>query len=294
MITSNNEATFKTMKTIWITMGVCLLLAVFSSCQKDNGNQNENGNGSNTQQIMVGSLSGLFSIGNGKQVRFSKGNLQYQASKDTWRFAEKQYDCIGQGNTNISLFYQGWVDLFGWGTSGYNDIKPWLSDYNMDALSITGTKYDWGLNNAISNGGNRAGLWHLLTIEQWEHLVNGRPGSRFAKATVADVRGLMLLPDNWNDSTFILNAVNLTDASFESNLVNATDWANKLEANGVVFLPCAGLREGTKVNYVNGFGRYWSSTYIEKARSLFFLQGDVRPEGADYQTGFAVRLVTDV
>ena len=274
------------MKKRLFTLGMCLLFLVFVACNKENGNEN-----GGLQQATEGSLSGLFSVGNGKQVRFSQGNLQYQASTDTWCFAAHQYDCIGSTNNNISLFYQGWVDLFGWGTSGYNDIKPWLIDYDMEAASITGTKYDWGLNNAISNGGNKAGLWHLLTIDQWEYIVNQRSGSRFAKATVADVRGLMLLPDHWSDTTFALNAVNQAEAGYESNFINATDFANKLEANGVVFLPCAGLREGTTVNYVNGFGRYWSSTYIEKARSLFFHQTDVRPEGADYHSGFAVRLV---
>ena len=277
------------MKTKWFAISLALLLVTFTACNKEN----ENGGGNGSSQQTEGSLSGLFSVSNGKQVCFSQGNLQYQASTDTWRFAAQQYECIGSTNSNISLFYQGWVDLFGWGTSGYNDIKPWLIDYDMEAASITGTKYDWGLNNAISNGGNKAGLWHLLTIDQWEYLVSGRGGSRFAKATVADVRGLILLPDRWNDTTFALNAVNEAEAGYESNFINASDWANKLEANGVVFLPCAGLREGTTVNYVNGFGRYWSSTYIEKARSLFFHQTDVRPEGADYHSGFAVRLVQD-
>lgn len=282
------------MKTNWTTIGICLLLALFTTCQKDNGSQDGNENGNDNQQITEGSLSGVFSVGNGKQVHFSKGNLQYQASTDTWRFAENQYDCIGNPNSNISLFYQGWVDLFGWGATGYNDIKPWLTDYEMDPTSITGTKYDWGLNNAISNGGNQAGLWHLLTIEQWEYLVNGRSGSRFAKATIGDVRGLMLLPDGWNDTIYALKGVNDAAGGFESNLVDVQNWTIRLEANGVVFLPCAGLREGTVVSYVNGFGRYWSSTYIEKARSLFFLQGDVRPEGADYHSGFAVRLIQDI
>ena len=282
------------MKTKWFTLGLCLLLAVFSACHKNNGDDENDNNDDIPQQQVEGSLSGLFSVSSNKQVRFSQGNLQYQASTGTWRFAAKQYDCIGQSNTNISLFYQGWVDLFGWGTSGYNDVKPWLIDYDMETTSITGTKYDWGLNNAISNGGNKAGLWHLLTIDQWEYIVNQRPGSRFAKATVADVRGLMLLPDDWNEETYALNAVNDAAAGSESNMINASDWANKLEANGVVFLPCAGLREGTAVNYVNGFGRYWSSTYIEKARSLFFHQTAVRSEGADYLLGFAVRLVQDV
>ena len=279
------------MKTKWFTLGLCLLLCVFSACKKENG---ENGNeNEGTQQSTEGSLNGLFSVGNGKQVRFSQGNLQYQASTDTWRFAAQQYECIGQTNSNISLFYQGWVDLFGWGTSGYNDVKPWLIDYNMDATSITGTKYDWGLNNAISNGGNQAGLWHLLTIDQWEYIVNRRNGSRFAKATIGNVRGLLLLPDGWSTATYALNAVNEAEGGYESNYISATDWSDILEANGVVFLPCAGIREGTTVNYLNGFGRYWSSTYIEKARSLFIHQSDVRPEGADYHWGLAVRLVQD-
>ena len=37
-----------------------------------------------------------------KKVHFSKGNLQYQASTNTWRFAEKQYDIIGDANKNFS------------------------------------------------------------------------------------------------------------------------------------------------------------------------------------------------
>lgn len=278
------------MKKKGLIIGMCLLLIAFVACKKDN--ENGGGNGGN-EQITEGSLSGVFSVGNGKQVRFSQGNLQYQASTDTWRFAEQQYDCIGNSNSNISLFYQGWVDLFGWGTSGYNDVKPWLTDYSMEANSITGTKYDWGLNNAISNGGNQAGLWHLLTIDEWGYIVNSRNGSRFAKATVNNVRGLLLLPDGWSTVTYALNAVNDAQGGFESNYISATDWSDVLEANGVVFLPCAGIREGTTVNYVNGFGRYWSSTYIEKARSLFIHQSDVRPESADYRNGFSVRLVCD-
>ena len=271
---------------------MCLLLTAFVACNKENGNENGGGNEGN-EQITEGCLSGVFSVGNGKTVRFSQGNLQYQASTDTWRFAEQQYDCIGNTNSNISLFYQGWVDLFGWGTSGYNDIKPWLINYDMEPVSITGTKYDWGLNNAISNGGNKAGLWRLLTIDEWGYLVNSRSGSRFAKATVNNMRGLLLLPDGWSTVTYALNAINDAEGGYESNYISATDWSNLLEANGVVFLPCAGIREGTNVSYVNGFGRYWSSTYIEKARSLYFLQGDVRPEGADYHWGLAVRLVQD-
>ena len=84
-----------------------------------------------------GALSGVFSVSDTKQVQFSQGNLQYQASTNTWRFAENQWDyvgtqipdqyghaggtVIGSDNSNISQTYSGWIDLFGWGTSGWNN-----------------------------------------------------------------------------------------------------------------------------------------------------------------------------
>ena len=80
------------------------------------------------------SITGGFTINeDGDKVIFSQGNLQYQASTGTWRFAENQYDYVGNAtlgnvyengvkcnNALISDSYTGWIDLFGWGTSGYN------------------------------------------------------------------------------------------------------------------------------------------------------------------------------
>lgn len=39
-----------------------------------------------------------FLTANGEYIQFAPGNLQYQASTGTWRFAENQYDVIGEGN----------------------------------------------------------------------------------------------------------------------------------------------------------------------------------------------------
>lgn len=76
---------------------------------------------------------GVFTVAEGKTVAFASGNLQYNAvqgshycadgsvQQGTWRFAEHQYDYIGDANSNISQTYDGWIDLFGWGTSGYNN-----------------------------------------------------------------------------------------------------------------------------------------------------------------------------
>ena len=76
---------------------------------------------------------GVFTVAEGKTVAFAAGNLQYNAAQGshycadgsvqqgTWRFAEHQYDYIGNDNSNISKSYDGWIDFFGWGTSGYNN-----------------------------------------------------------------------------------------------------------------------------------------------------------------------------
>ena len=54
------------------------------------------GGGGNAPQ---GAIDGLFTINsNGDQVYFSQGNLQYQASTNTWRFATNQWDYVGDGN----------------------------------------------------------------------------------------------------------------------------------------------------------------------------------------------------
>ena len=85
-----------------------------------------------------GALSGLFSVSADKQVYFSQGNLQYQASTDTWRFAENQYDTIGALNANISSMYDGWIDFFRWGT-GNN--PTFLSENSEDYSAFV----DWGI-----------------------------------------------------------------------------------------------------------------------------------------------------
>ena len=48
-----------------------------------------------------GKLPGSFSVSGEKKVCFSQGNLQYQGSTGTWRFATHQYDFIGNAAGNI-------------------------------------------------------------------------------------------------------------------------------------------------------------------------------------------------
>lgn len=128
----------------------------------------------------------LFSISSWDQVRFSKGNLLYNASTDTWRFAEKQTDHIGAENNKIADDNTNWIDLFGYGTSGWESgaeaYQPWstassYSKYLNQDLADAYEEADWGAHNAIANGGNRAGMWRTLTKDEWSFLLNSRNAS---------------------------------------------------------------------------------------------------------------------
>ena len=247
-----------------------------------------------------GFINGVFSVSPDKKVMFAKGNLQYQASTKTWRFAEHQWDMIGEANKNIASSYSGWIDLFGWGTSGYNDKNPWMTsttstDYGNGKRDIAGTNYDWGVNNTNSNDGGCS--WRTLTRDEWVYVFNTRStnsGIRYAKATVNGVNGVILLPDNWNSSNYSLIKTNKRGASFDSNKISQTDWQNKFEANGAVFLPAAGYRRGTDVYGVGSYGYYWSASYggSDGAYSVRFYDGSLDADLWDFRTdGRSVRLV---
>lgn len=225
----------------------------------------------NPSGVPVGAICGVFNAGQ-RFVYFSKGNLQYQPSSNTWRFAEHQYD-LSDGNQYASSYYNGWIDIFAWGTSGYNHgavhYEPWSMSSNYDDYNAYGDpnynlydqtgQADWGY-NAISNGGNTTNIWNTLTAEEWEYVINARytpTNIRYAKATVNGVEGLILVPDNWETSFYSLNQTNSYMSSYNSNVISASDWVI-LETAGAVLLPCTSV--GNNSGNAYGYGYYWSST----------------------------------
>ena len=295
---------------------------------------------SSVSSTVTGAISGLFSVSSVKQVRFSRGNLQWSATggdstatthavagggtaAGTWRFAPTQWDYVGNDNANASSTYTGWIDLFGWGTSGYhnpNDIyntnyQPYSTIHstvnatynyngygpstNMPDTNLTGTSanYDWGVYNAISNGGNTAGQWRTLTLEEWQYLINYRSttsGIRYAKACVNNKNGIILVPDNWNTSTYALRGTNTPDAVYNVNYINSSNWSI-LENAGCVFLPAAGTRQGTYMDFVNSRADYWSSSSYSSysALYLFCYSGNIGFTNTFRYGGYSVRLVKD-
>ena len=163
---------------------------------------------------------------------------------------------------------------------------------------------DWGVYNAISNGGNKAGLWRTLTSDEWEYVINGREGSRFCKATLNGVKGLILIPDGWDNVSFALNRINSTGAAFDANTISQSTWENTCAPAGLVFLPQTGKRvcNGMGDHYVvtldlsEGYGLYWSSTAKTEtsAYQYNFHSGNVNLDGGLRYQGLAVRLVQDV
>lgn len=236
--------------------------------------------------VPTGAAQGLFSVGNNKQVYFSKGNLQYQASTNTWRFANNPWDCAGDANTNISSSYSGWIDLFGWGTGN----NPTMSS---SSKSSYGSFYDWG-SNAVSNGGSVG--WRTLTSEEWAYVFDRRSissGVRYAKAYLNGVGGVVLLPDNWNASKYRFNNVNSSSTDYSANSISTADWNSILQPNGAVFLPASGGRLERKVVNVGKGGGYWAaSNEGDRARYLYVRKDDLNAQGTcGRMNGFSVRLV---
>lgn len=238
----------------------------------------------NCQYAASSFIDADYSIDATHSVKFSSGNLQYQCSTKVWRFAPNQWTRRGTANQNVSSTYNNYIDLFGYGCSGYSTYKPYLTSTNESdypAGSITKTDNDWGWYNEIRSGNNTQGhakkSFYTWTINQAEYTVNTREAStvngvanaRFVIATVNDVPGVIFFPDEYTHPSGItkpkkanINVNTNTTGKYTDTKYTSTDWA-KLEEAGCVFLPSAGIRgytSGTDVQDPDKWGTYWTSS----------------------------------
>ena len=232
-----------------------------------------------------GAISGKFSVSDGKQVYFSKGNLRYASSK--WSFFDNQYDYYD------SYSADAW-DHFGWSTSaptyGMNTSTS-SGDYSGDFV-------DWGA--TMGTG------WFTLSKDEWTYLLNTRSAStvgdtengRYAKAKVNDVGGIILFPDTYTHPGGVTapTGVNATgDTGWNGNSYTVAEWT-KMETAGCVFLPAAGSRAGSEMNSTGTYGRYWSATLngSSAAYGVVFNSGTLNPAfGGIRRSGYSVRLVQE-
>ena len=304
----------------------------------------------NMDAYKPGMLGGLFTINpGGGKVHFSQGNLQYIGSDDTpyWQFADNQYDYLRTTTGQDSDAENVDRDLFGWGTTGYQDTRTSSTGYqtNYYPYSTSNTavgssapayninnygygpdydssndygltvanKSDWGM-HAISNGGNTQNFgWRTLTSAEWAWVlgpssgadpgtncrtsstVNNIQNARFAKATVNSKAGVIIFPDNYTHPSGVKQPTNINGytSDYTGNSYDATQWSS-MESAGAVFLPAAGYRDGTTVDYVGSDGYYWSSTaYSAKyAYYVSFYSSNFNPSNRyNRYDGRSVRLV---
>ena len=218
----------------------------------------------------VGAINGIFSVAEGRQVVFSKGNLQYNAAQGThacadgttqpgtWRFAGEQYSVRTWDNYNRCETCDNWIDLFYYGASGYNGVMPYRDDMDVETLqqvgNVEGTNYDFGVYNAISNGGNTPGIWRLFTINEWRYLLQNRPHAYklYNIVKINDVYGVVILPDN-SDTTLLRQEINPEEYYYPyyAPSYSLNEW-RQLEAKGAIFLPTGGV--GSKYNGYFNYG----------------------------------------
>jgi hypothetical protein len=257
----------------------------------------------NTDPKPVDTLA--FSIGDGKYVYLSPGNLQYHANLKQWRFAPNQYDYIGSANTNISSNYNGWIDLFGWGT-GNNPTEYSVYEENY-SLYI-----DWGFNKI---GDDEPETWRTLTSGEWGYMIKSRINASSLRGAACllledggQVIGWILLPDNWETPTGITFNSGCSNG-YSTNVIREEKW-KLMEAKGAIFLPAAGYRDGkyskNPVEAVQVEGRYWTSSvsndYQYKGAALFLnltsaylSSGYYYIDPSDFRHwGHSVRLAKDV
>lgn len=294
------------MKKTSVLMMVTLLLAglTLASCEKE---RHPVGSSGLTGFDENGASEALFSVSTSKRVRFSRGNLQYMVSTNSWAFAQNQYDYTG--TYSATLF-----DLFGWGTSGWpnpaqcydpTSTSNWNADYwpggstetDLDFLSGCDSA-DWGVYNAITNGGNAPGMWRTLSSTEWQFLLGITADSarigKWGTATVADgYHGMILLPDVWECPDGL--DFNPGAHGWDNNVYSASQWG-EMESAGAIFLPAGGCRYANGVDNASEAGYYWSTTHYS-AEHAYYMGFNAESMGATNRcfrsNGLSVRLVMD-
>ena len=284
----------------------------------------------------LGSTGGTF---NGYYI--SSGNLQYQASTDTWRIAEKQYDYVGsasKGNVYVgevksdnslaSSDYSGWIDLFGWGTSGWpntgegsSNVESWISyapwsrvDYGTGTapyyqtsfgpapskLGLIGTyaNGDWAVYNQITYKG-------AYIDEGWKTPTSTDVTASFLldyiKATVNSIQGVIVLPSDFDlckPAEIEIASRRVANSSFAANNFDLSAW-EKMEAIGCAFLPCSGRCWNNTVGDVLTAGNYWTTSgptqypdiFLSMACCLSFNSSNVAKGDGMTSSGGAVRII---
>ncbi len=224
-------------------------------------------------------LSECFSVGEGKYVFFSKGNLQYRPMDGTWRIAPQQYhSCFDKnGYTFVGVDYSEWM----------GDDK-WTEVFRWEAIMEGGNpkqtnKYDDDFSAFVDADGKMKGVcaygaeWTLLDNDEWNYLLEQRPDALDKRgcASVGGIMGWVILPDYWSAPDGVAPFVGQYKVKYIQDLPNNytfEEW-EKMESAGAVFLPPTNI---VAVNeYIYGVfgsgGCYYQSLSYDVTRNENFV-----------------------
>jgi len=284
-------------------------------------------------------VGALFSVAADKKVIISQGNLQYNMTTGVWSFMDNQYDHVEYDGINVGMNYADFstVTLFAWGTSGWNNgnerYMPYCTTSTGNTNSTTGYGYgptdggsydydltgtyansDWGVFNAISNGGNQSGQWRTPSSTEWTYLitstargisnrVNNTNRAKYTFASIDEIHGVVVFPDVFEIPEMSASS-SWGDINYRSEwttVLTTADW-KKLEAAGCIFLPANGYRTVSNFNpptfsSYGTYGYYWSSSHNGTGTAFcyqFNATANKQNYSASRYNGYSVRLVKDV
>lgn len=228
-------------------------------------------------------LSGEFTVGKAKTVKFTKGNLWADASGDkasapVLHFEANQYGFNSDYSDNSHVSHFTWSDNV---ASAVSDSYSGSNLFCDESHKQTVDKQDG---------------CYALSMNEWKYLFQTRANAaaKYCHATVNNIRGVMIFPDGtFNDPYAGIKKFNPT-ANAGSNKYSEAEWI-AMESEGAVFLPESGSRLNSAVQ-LNG-GDYWLSTPFttpNKAYCLSFSDNTLGYGSGLYRYyGYSIRLITE-
>ena len=213
--------------------------------------------GKKFKAIPKDALPGKFTVNTeGKQVRFSKGNL-WADSDNALHFEANQY-----GYSSANPKDESHVSYFTWSST----VEAAVGD------SYSGDYLFCDENHMVSVDGSDA-IYYVLSKDEWEYLFSNHS---YKWVTVNGVNGYVIAPDGFTGTL---------EDSYADDAALATD--------NLVFLPAAGHCNHGEVLDQGYFGYYWSST-PENSEYAYFLDFDWSFQAVYYFCsfyGYSVRAV---
>ena len=237
----------------------------------------------------------LFSIGEGKRVFFSSGNLQYRPLDGAWRIAPQQYNICFSIFAKVGENYANWM-----GEDQWTDLfraGMWIEGGSPNVVNKEEPYYTLPVdaNNEVNAPCAYGAQWMVLSCDEWAYLMEKRPGAEQKRggAEVDGVSGWVFLPDDWA----VPEGLSFVSEYNEDNIPNqytADEWTT-MEAAGAVFLPEAG--KFYAISYVPFMTSYQTrtlkgsdmmDTFVYNAESNQYYCYD---QECDFSIGNPVRLV---